>query len=172
MVNLIPRQMGTPHRTVRPVGFHVSQGSVPQLRPAVTCGATEAMRIDIYATASKRTLKEPMLKKVGISNKAFERRNALVSWVDGMPILIAKYEGSYYALNAVCAHMGCVLLTGVEGNTATCPAHGAKYDVTSGRMIERPQIKPDALCEYSESKTSLETYRIRETPEGFLEVEV
>lgn len=113
-----------------------------------------------------------MLKRVGISTRAFERRNAFVSWVDGRPMLITKYNGSYYAINAVCAHMGCVLLTEAEGNIATCSAHGARYDVTTGGVIEKPQIKPDAPCEYSESKTPLETYKIRETPEGFLEVEV
>ena len=113
-----------------------------------------------------------MHKRVGISSRAFEGRNAYVSWVDGRPILVTKYNGSYYAMNAICAHRGCVLLTEVEGNIATCAAHGAKYDVTTGALIEKPQVHPDAPCEYSESKTPLETYRIRETTEGSLEVDL
>ena len=113
-----------------------------------------------------------MLKKVGISGKAFERRNSLISWVDDKPILIAKYNGSYYAMHAVCAHMGCALLTEVEGKIAACPAHGARYDVTTGAMIDKPQVRPEAPCEYSDSKTPLETYKVRETSEGPLEIEV
>lgn len=113
-----------------------------------------------------------MFRRVGISTRAFETRSSLVSWVDGKPILITKHDGDYSAMNAVCAHVGCVLLTDIEDNTAICPAHGARYDVTSGSMIERPHVKPEAPCEYSESKTPLETYAVRRTPEGLLEVDI
>lgn len=113
-----------------------------------------------------------IIKRIGLSSKAFERRNSYVTWVDGKPILIAKYDGNYHAMNAVCAHMGCALLTDVEGNIATCPAHGARYDLTTGAMVEKPQVRPEVPCEYSESKTPLEIYRIRETPEGRLEIDI
>lgn len=111
-----------------------------------------------------------MIRKIGVSTRAFDERNSLVSWVDGKPILIVKHEGKYHAMNAVCAHRGCVLLTSVEGSTATCLAHGAKYDITTGKMTEKARVHPEAPCEYSESETPLETYKIRETLEGTLEV--
>ena len=113
-----------------------------------------------------------MIRRVGVSTRAFEELNSLVSWVDGKAILITKYNGNYYAMNAVCAHRGCVLLTSAEGSVATCAAHGAKYDVTTGAMIEKPLVKPDLPCEYTESKTPLETYKVIETPEGALEIEL
>ncbi|MEM3186517.1 MAG: Rieske 2Fe-2S domain-containing protein [Conexivisphaerales archaeon] len=113
-----------------------------------------------------------MFKRIGISSRAFERRNSLITWVDGKPILIAKHNANYYALNAVCAHMGCALLTDVNGNIAICPAHGAKYDITTGAMIEKPQVRPEVPCEYSELKIPLTTYKVRETPQGPLEIDV
>lgn len=112
-----------------------------------------------------------MLKRIGISTRAFEKSNSFVSWVDGRPILITRFNGDYYAMNAICAHRGCVLLTSAEERTATCPAHGAKYDVITGAMLEKPQVSPEAPCEYSESRTPLETYKVTETAEGSLEID-
>lgn len=37
--------------------------------------------------------------------KVFERRNSVITWVDGKPILIVKYGDNYYGMHAVCAHM-------------------------------------------------------------------
>ncbi len=104
--------------------------------------------------------------------KVFERRNSVITWVDGKPILIVKYGDNYYGMHAVCAHMGCALLTDVNGYIATCPAHLAKYDVRTGEMIEKPQVRPDTPCEYADIKTPLPTYRVRVTQDGFLEVDV
>mgnify|MGYP001770689823 FL=1 len=104
--------------------------------------------------------------------KVFERRNSVITWVDGKPILIVKYGDNYYGMYAVCAHMGCALLTDVNGYIATCPAHLAKYDVRTGEMIEKPQVRPDTPCEYADIKTPLPTYRVRVTQDGFLEVDV
>ena len=104
--------------------------------------------------------------------KVFERRNSVITWIDGKPILIVKYGDNYYGMHAVCAHMGCALLTDVNGYIATCPAHLAKYDVRTGEMIEKPQVRPDVLCEYSDIRAPLPTYKVRVTQDGFLEVDV
>ncbi|GAB6945556.1 Rieske (2Fe-2S) protein [Vulcanisaeta sp. JCM 14467] len=113
-----------------------------------------------------------MWRRVSILVKVFERRNSVITWVDGKPILIVKYGDNYYGMHAVCAHMGCALLTDVNGYIATCPAHLAKYDVRTGEMIEKPQVRPDTPCEYADIKTPLPTYRVRVTQDGFLEVDV
>jgi len=109
--------------------------------------------------------------RVNILVKVFERRNSIIAWVNNKPILIVKYGDRFYGMDAVCAHMGCALLTDVNGYVATCPAHLAKYDVRTGEMIEKPSVRPDAPCEYMQVKAPLKTYRVNVTPEGFLEVE-
>ncbi len=96
----------------------------------------------------------------------------MITWVDNKPILIVKHGDEYYGMLAICAHMGCALLTDVNGYVATCPAHGAKYDVRTGEMIEKPQVRPEARCEYADVKAPLPTYRVRVTQDGFLEVDV
>jgi len=61
-----------------------------------------------------------MWKKVTILVKVFERRNSVITWVDNKPILIVKHGDEYYGMLAICAHMGCALLTDVNGYVATC----------------------------------------------------
>jgi 3-phenylpropionate/trans-cinnamate dioxygenase ferredoxin subunit len=46
-------------------------------------------------------------------------------------VLIASYEGKYYALDNICPHAGGHLSDGVlEGSRVTCPMHGSKFDIT------------------------------------------
>ncbi len=63
-------------------------------------------------------------------------------------------------------------MTDVNVYVATCPAHQAKYDVRTGEMMEKPQVRPDAPCEYAEVRIPLPTYRVRVTQDGFLEIDV
>jgi 3-phenylpropionate/trans-cinnamate dioxygenase ferredoxin component len=52
-------------------------------------------------------------------------------------ILIAKVEGKFYAVNAVCPHRGGYLPVGVlENNIITCPVHGAQFNVTDGKLYK------------------------------------
>ncbi len=110
--------------------------------------------------------------RVNILVKVFEKRNSIIVWANNKPILIVKYGDKLYGMDAICAHMGCALLTDVEGYLAVCPAHGAKYDVRTGQMVEKPQVRPDAPCEYSNVKAPLPTYKVRVTPEVLLEIDV
>ncbi|MGB8938426.1 MAG: Rieske 2Fe-2S domain-containing protein [Candidatus Nitrosopolaris sp.] len=64
-------------------------------------------------------------------------------------ILIANIAGNYYATNNICTHEGAKLRDGEE---VTCPWHGAKWDVTTGKMIQFPG-KLKALVSF---KVSLE----------------
>jgi len=51
-------------------------------------------------------------------------------------ILLANIDGSYYAISDKCPHMGGTLSNGkLEGKIVTCPRHGTKFDVTSGKMV-------------------------------------
>lgn len=52
-------------------------------------------------------------------------------------ILLANIGGNFYAVTAVCPHMGGYLPIGVlEGNIIKCPVHGSEYDVTTGKLVK------------------------------------
>jgi len=58
--------------------------------------------------------------------------------VEGMDdIVVANVAGKFYAMRGVCNHQGGPLAEGeLEANVITCPWHGAKWDVTSGKLVE------------------------------------
>jgi nitrite reductase (NADH) small subunit len=50
------------------------------------------------------------------------------------PMALCRVEGSFYALNAVCPHMGGPLASGrLEGPVIACPWHGWTFDVRTGQ---------------------------------------
>jgi nitrite reductase/ring-hydroxylating ferredoxin subunit len=54
-------------------------------------------------------------------------------------ILIVNVDGTYYAVDNLCTHYGGNLSEGVlEGNVVTCPNHGSKFDVTTGKVVSPP----------------------------------
>jgi nitrite reductase/ring-hydroxylating ferredoxin subunit len=56
-------------------------------------------------------------------------------------ILIFNVEGKFYAIGNKCTHMGGDLSKGtLEGNVVSCPKHGAKFDVTTGKSVAGPKI--------------------------------
>lgn len=49
------------------------------------------------------------------------------------PMALCNLDGQYFAVNAVCPHMGGPLASGrLEGCLITCPWHGWTYDVRTG----------------------------------------
>ena len=59
----------------------------------------------------------------------------------GKQILVANIDGKLYAINGVCTHAGGDLSKGkLEGKIVTCPRHGSKFDVTTGKSISGPKI--------------------------------
>lgn len=68
--------------------------------------------------------------------------------VDGKEVLIANVDGKFYAISDRCGHMNALLSMGtLTGNTVTCPFHGAKYDVTSGKKYTEPILTPSQEME-------------------------
>ncbi len=77
--------------------------------------------------------------------------------VDGNEILIVNYNGSYYAVQAKCTHMGGDLSKGkLENNTITCPRHSSKFDITTGKNLEGPKIGP-----FRGKAKDLRTYEVK-----------
>jgi nitrite reductase/ring-hydroxylating ferredoxin subunit len=109
--------------------------------------------------------------KVRILAKVFEERDHILTWFKGRPVLVVKRPEGLYAIDAVCAHMGCALLTEVDGYYAVCPAHKAKYDIRTGEMVEKPVVRPEVPCEFEAIKPPLKRYKARITEDGFLDLE-
>jgi nitrite reductase/ring-hydroxylating ferredoxin subunit len=63
--------------------------------------------------------------------------------VDGKEVLIANVGGKFYAISDRCGHMNALLSMGnLTGDTVTCPFHGAKFDVITGKKLTEPILTP------------------------------
>jgi 3-phenylpropionate/trans-cinnamate dioxygenase ferredoxin component len=61
--------------------------------------------------------------------------------IDGNYILVSNIGGKYYAIHGKCTHLGGDLVKGkLEGSVVTCPRHGSKFDVTTGKTTNGPKI--------------------------------
>ena len=54
--------------------------------------------------------------------------------------IIRAPEGYFYALSAVCTHLGCITNWKPDQGIIACPCHGSKFD-TEGSKIEGPAPK-------------------------------
>jgi nitrite reductase/ring-hydroxylating ferredoxin subunit len=71
--------------------------------------------------------------------KAGER---IVVEVDDHYIAIFNVDNRYYAIEDVCTHDDGPLAEGyLEGTTIECPRHGAKFDITTGKVLSMPAVK-------------------------------
>ena len=54
-----------------------------------------------------------------------------------------------YALNDRCGHMNALLSMGniANDNIVTCPFHGARFDITTGRKVKEPVLTPSQEME-------------------------
>jgi nitrite reductase/ring-hydroxylating ferredoxin subunit len=61
--------------------------------------------------------------------------------VEEKEILMVNVNGNYYAIANRCTHAGGELSKGsLEGNIVTCPKHGAKFDITTGKVVSGPKV--------------------------------
>lgn len=58
-----------------------------------------------------------------------------IVFVDGRSIVIFNIEGTVYAIDDSCPHNGASLASGqLDGHLLRCPAHGLRFDLTTGCM--------------------------------------
>lgn len=58
---------------------------------------------------------------------------------EGHEIALFNCEGSYYAIDNQCTHVGGPLCEGdLEGDKVICPWHGAEFDVKTGNVLGPP----------------------------------
>lgn len=112
--------------------------------------------------------------RISVLSKIFDKRDHAVVMVKGTPVLIVKYNGNFYSMDARCPHMGCGVLSELEeGHIAVCPLHGAKFDVLTGQMVSPPTVMPERPCEFNkELRPPLKRYPVRVSQEGLLEIDL
>ncbi len=58
----------------------------------------------------------------------------------GKELAVFNLAGVFHALANTCLHRGGPLGEGaLEGSVVTCPWHGWRYDVTTGRVLHQPE---------------------------------
>lgn len=63
--------------------------------------------------------------------------------VGDVRIALCNVNGQYYAIDDVCTHDGGPLDQGeLDGQLVECPRHGARFDVTTGRPMTLPAVRP------------------------------
>jgi 3-phenylpropionate/trans-cinnamate dioxygenase ferredoxin subunit len=63
--------------------------------------------------------------------------------IDGVPICVARTQGTVYAINDICSHADVNLSDGdVEDGTVECWLHGSRFDLLSGRPTGLPATRP------------------------------
>jgi nitrite reductase/ring-hydroxylating ferredoxin subunit len=81
---------------------------------------------------------EPVFVEVAKTSEVKKGKMKSVE-VNGIDVLIANVDGSFYALDDRCGHMNALLSMGtLEGKIVTCPFHYAQFDVTTGQKTKDP----------------------------------
>jgi len=64
-------------------------------------------------------------------------------FVDESPALLIRIGDDFFAVEDVCSHDGQPLTNGpVNDCSITCPRHGARFDLRTGRPLCMPAIEP------------------------------
>jgi len=67
----------------------------------------------------------------------------LAAIVDDRAILVVRVLDQFYAIEDVCTHDGQPLTDGpLNGCEITCPRHGARFDVITGKPMCMPATSP------------------------------
>jgi 3-phenylpropionate/trans-cinnamate dioxygenase ferredoxin subunit len=65
--------------------------------------------------------------------------------LDGDRVVICNVGGALYAISDICSHDYALLSEGeLDGNQITCPRHGARFDVQTGKALCLPAVMPVA----------------------------
>jgi cytochrome b6-f complex iron-sulfur subunit len=81
-----------------------------------------------------------------------------VTFLQDQQVYIVRMLEGFYAVSAVCTHLGCVTQWKADANMIACPCHGSKFQPT-GKKIEGPAPRP------------LPHYAINLTADGELQVD-
>ncbi|MFQ5786987.1 MAG: Rieske (2Fe-2S) protein [Thermodesulfobacteriota bacterium] len=89
------------------------------------------------------------LVEVAKTNELEPGQGKLVE-VEGKEIALFNCDGSYYAIDNECTHVGGPLCEGdLEGEKVTCPWHGAEFNIKTGEVLALP------------AEESVKSYRVK-----------
>jgi 3-phenylpropionate/trans-cinnamate dioxygenase ferredoxin subunit len=75
----------------------------------------------------------------------FVESEPIIVDVDDTEVAVFKIGDRFYAIEDLCSHEEFTLTDGeVEGDTITCPAHGAKFCIRTGEALSAPAYEPVA----------------------------
>lgn len=75
--------------------------------------------------------------------KVIPEGGARVKVIDGVPIMVARYNGELRAYIAVCPHKGYVMCErSVNGGKLVCPGHGEVFDFSTGEPSKGKAKEP------------------------------
>lgn len=62
--------------------------------------------------------------------------------IDGEPIVIFNIAGEFFAIADLCSHDNGPVGEGeLDGYEVVCPRHGARFDVTNGKVLALPAVE-------------------------------
>lgn len=62
--------------------------------------------------------------------------------ISGRDLALFRIEEDVFAIENSCPHQGAALAGGeVCGRVVSCPAHGLRFDVTTGAMLAAPEMR-------------------------------
>ena len=64
-----------------------------------------------------------------------------VTYLQDQQVYIVRTSTGFYAVSAVCTHLGCITQWKSDANMIACPCHGSKFQ-SNGTKIEGPAPRP------------------------------
>jgi len=64
-----------------------------------------------------------------------------VTFLQDQQVYIVRTPAGFYAVSAICTHLGCVTQWKAEANQIACPCHGSKFKM-DGSKVEGPAPRP------------------------------
>jgi 3-phenylpropionate/trans-cinnamate dioxygenase ferredoxin component len=62
--------------------------------------------------------------------------------VDGHAVALVNVGGAFHAVDDTCTHEEASLCRGsLSGEVVVCPKHGARFNVTTGRVLSLPAVR-------------------------------
>lgn len=89
---------------------------------------------------SPNVLHEPPLKFKAGSLDEYPP-DSVTMIVDQKAYIVRAKEGYFYAMSAVCTHLGCITGWKSDDGIIACPCHGSRYD-REGNVIAGPAPRP------------------------------
>ena len=117
-------------------------GTAAHLGGELTFG--HGVRVNQNFSAARPLEFTPVLDEAELSGDAMKTAR-----LDGTPVLLTRSAGGQIcAIANTCSHLGGPLAEGSrEGDVVTCPWHGSRFDLCSGRVIEGPAVFPQPRYE-------------------------